>query len=50
MAYAIYNYVNYSGDYSYLDDFGLEVLIEISKFWAARVHVAREKISICYMV
>ncbi|RIY31899.1 family 65 glycosyl hydrolase [Psittacicella melopsittaci] len=38
IAYAIYNYTNYTGDTSYLASKGLEVLVEISRFWASRVH------------
>lgn len=37
IAYAIYNYVQYTGDKAYLIDYGLEVLIAISRFWAQRV-------------
>lgn len=38
IAYAIYNYVNYTGDKSYLYEYGLEVLVAISRFWEQRVH------------
>ena len=38
IAYAIYDYVNYHGDDEYLIDYGLEVLIGISRFWAQRVN------------
>jgi maltose phosphorylase len=38
IAYAIYNYVNYTGDNSYLGQYGFEVLAEISRFWEERVH------------
>jgi len=38
IAYAIYYYTAYTGDYQYLVDYGLEVLIAISRFWAQRVH------------
>ena len=38
IAYAIYNYSNYTGDETYLAQEGLEVLVEISRFWADRVH------------
>lgn len=38
IAYAIYDYVNYTGDKTYLEGPGLEVLIGISRFWASRVH------------
>ncbi|GIP23455.1 glycoside hydrolase family 65 protein [Paenibacillus sp. J22TS3] len=40
IAYAIYNYVNYTGDKSYLGQYGLEVLAEISRFWEERVNYA----------
>jgi maltose phosphorylase len=45
IAYAIYNYVRYTGDTSYLGEFGLEVLIAIARFWAQRVNwsEARQK-------
>lgn len=36
IAFAIYNYVRYTGDYSYLPEKGLEVLIGISRFWQQR--------------
>jgi len=38
IAYAIYNYVRYTGDADYLVEFGLEVLIGISRFWRQRVN------------
>lgn len=38
IAYAIYDYINYHGDEEYLVDYGLEVLIGISRFWAQRVN------------
>ncbi len=38
IAYAIYNYVRYTGDWDYLGEFGLEVLIGISRFWRQRVN------------
>jgi len=37
IAYAIYNYVRYTGDKQYINDFGLDVLLAISRFWAQRV-------------
>nr|WP_245252193.1 glycoside hydrolase family 65 protein [Paenibacillus sediminis] len=43
IAYAIYNYVNYTGDKSYLGQYGLEVLAEISRFWEERVHYVPAK-------
>jgi maltose phosphorylase len=38
IAYAIYNYTNYTGDRSYLFQYGIEVLVETSRFWADRVN------------
>jgi maltose phosphorylase len=36
IAFAIYNYYRYTGDYSYIPEMGLEVLIGISRFWCQR--------------
>ena len=41
IAYAIYNYTNYTGDTDYLKTNGLEVLVEIARFWADRVHYSK---------
>ncbi|WP_277990882.1 glycoside hydrolase family 65 protein [Enterococcus ureilyticus] len=41
IAYAIYNYVNYTGDNEYLKNEGLQVLTEIARFWADRVHFSK---------
>lgn len=43
IAYAIYNYSNYTGDETYLAQEGLEVLVEISRFWADRVHYSERQ-------
>ena len=43
IAFAIYNYYRYTGDYSYIPDMGLEVLIGISRFWHQRVNFSEEK-------
>ncbi len=43
IAYAIYNYIRYTGDQSYLAPYGLEVLIGISRFWCQRVNWSDEK-------
>ncbi|QQT01302.1 glycoside hydrolase family 65 protein [Peribacillus psychrosaccharolyticus] len=43
IAYAIYNYTNYTGDKEYLIDKGLDVLTGISRFWASRVHYNCQK-------
>ena len=48
IAYAIYNYTNYTGDESYLREYGIDVLVELSRFWAGRVHYAKNKG--CYML
>ena len=43
IAYAICNYVNYTGDKSYLSEYGFEVLVEISRFWEERVNFSLDK-------
>lgn len=43
IAYSIYNYVNYTGDVEYLQDFGLETLISISRFWQQRINFSEDK-------
>ncbi|PTN08160.1 family 65 glycosyl hydrolase domain-containing protein [Mangrovibacterium marinum] len=43
IAYAIYNYVNYTGDRDYLAPYGFEVLLGISRFWAQRVNWSDDK-------
>jgi maltose phosphorylase len=43
IAYAIYNYVRYTGDAQYLADYGLEVLIAIARFWSQRVNWSDDK-------
>ncbi|MEA3451864.1 MAG: glycosyl hydrolase family 65 protein, partial [Bacteroidota bacterium] len=43
IAYAIFNYVRYTGDVDYLSEFGLEVLIGISRFWAKRINFSEGK-------
>jgi maltose phosphorylase len=37
IAYAIFDYVRYTGDEDYLSEYGLEVLIGISRFWSQRI-------------
>jgi maltose phosphorylase len=37
ISFAIYNYINHTGDTDYLAEYGLEVLIAISRFWRQRV-------------
>jgi len=43
IAYAIFNYVRHTTDREYLADYGLEVLIAISRFWAQRVNWSEAK-------
>jgi maltose phosphorylase len=43
IAYGIYNYVNYTGDFSYLGQLGLDVLVDITRFWELRVHYVPAK-------
>ncbi|MGV3504853.1 MAG: glycoside hydrolase family 65 protein [Adhaeribacter sp.] len=43
IAFAIYNYVRYTGDEAYLADYGLEVLVAICRFWAQRVNWSIDK-------
>ncbi|SEA15321.1 glycoside hydrolase family 65 protein [Pedobacter hartonius] len=38
IAFAIFNYVRYTGDQVYLQEYGLEVLIGIARFWKQRVN------------
>lgn len=38
IARAVYDYINYTGGEEYMADYGLEVLIGISRFWAQRVN------------
>lgn len=37
IAFAVYNYVRHTGDGDYIVDFGLEVLVAISRFWSQRI-------------
>ncbi|MBA5629121.1 glycoside hydrolase family 65 protein [Moheibacter lacus] len=43
IAFAIYNYVRYTGDFSYVPEMGLEVLIGIARFWHQRVNWSEAK-------
>jgi maltose phosphorylase len=43
IAYAIYNYVNYTGDKEYLAPYGFEVLLAISRFWSQRINWSEKK-------
>lgn len=43
IAYAIYEYVKYTGDKEYLLEHGLETLISIARFWAQRVNYSEAR-------
>ena len=43
IAYAIYNYIQHTGEYAYLGEYGLEVLVAIARFWSQRVHFSEHK-------
>ena len=43
IAFAIYNYTRYTGDESYIKEYGIKVLIAIARFWAQRVSFSAEK-------
>ncbi|MEZ0606893.1 glycoside hydrolase family 65 protein [Fibrella sp. WM1] len=43
IAYAIYDYVRYTADETYLTEYGLDVLIGISRFWMQRVNWSAAK-------
>jgi maltose phosphorylase len=43
IAYAIHNYINYTGDREYLAPYGFEVLLALSRFWSQRVNWSEEK-------
>jgi maltose phosphorylase len=43
IAFAIFNYIRYTGDYSYIPEKGLEVLIGIARFWYQRASFSKDK-------
>lgn len=43
IAYAIFDYVRYTGDKRYIQSHGLEVLTGIARFWAQRVNWSKPK-------
>ncbi|SIS41632.1 maltose phosphorylase [Zobellia uliginosa] len=43
IAFAIYNYYRFTGDYSYIPEMGLEVLIGIARFWHQRASFSTAK-------
>lgn len=43
IAYAIMDYIRYTGDQDYMEKYGLDVLVGISRFWSQRVHWSEQK-------
>ncbi len=43
IAFAIYNYVRFTGDHSYIPEKGLEVLIAIARFWHQRATFSSDR-------
>ncbi|SNY94572.1 glycoside hydrolase family 65 protein [Flagellimonas pacifica] len=43
IAFAIYNYHRFTGDYSYIPKMGMEVLIGIARFWHQRTNFSEDK-------
>ncbi|MGB5319662.1 glycoside hydrolase family 65 protein [Eudoraea sp.] len=43
IAFAIYNYYRFTGDYTYIPEMGLEVLIGIARFWEQRATFSKDK-------
>ncbi|WP_179316022.1 glycoside hydrolase family 65 protein [Winogradskyella undariae] len=43
ISFAIFNYYRYTGDYSYIPEMGLEVLIGIARFWHQRATFSTNK-------
>ncbi len=43
IAFAIFDYIRYTGDQAYLEEFGLDVLIAIARFWKQRVNFSEAK-------
>ncbi len=43
ITYAIFNYVRYTGDWQYLADYGYDVLLETSRYWADRAQYQPQK-------
>jgi len=43
IAFAIFNYYRYTGDFSYIPEMGLDVLIGIARFWHQRATYSTDK-------
>ena len=48
IAFAIYNYHRYTGDYSYIPEKGLEVLIGIARFGIKELHFLQIETSMLF--
>ena len=43
IAYAIYNYIEHTGDQGYLKEYGIDVLVAIARFWSQRFNWSENK-------
>lgn len=43
IGYAIHNYIRYTGEWEYLAEYGLDVLIGIARFWSQRIHFSEAR-------
>ncbi len=43
IAYAIHNYLRHTGDYQYLEEYGIEVLVGITRFWSQRINFSEAR-------
>ena len=43
IAFAIHNYIRHTGDKKYLEEYGIEVLVGISRFWSQRITFSEAK-------
>ncbi len=43
IAFAIYNYIRYTGDKNYLAEYGAEVLLSIARFWSQRITYSTQR-------
>lgn len=43
MVYAIWNYINYTGDEAYMAQYGFAVVLSVARFWAQRVQWSEPK-------
>jgi len=43
IVYAIFDYIQYTGDHSYMADYGIDVLIAIARFWSQRFNYSEAR-------